>query len=215
MDALSAAEAQKQAAEREAAQIRDKALREAQEAAERASEAIREEIEAQIAPKKFVLKPPTVKRDGDPAPQKPPERPYRALVAKLLTEARERIQTALQASPEAQDVRAAISQLERVKERETRAMVERRRELERTARQVEENKQQGNKLLSGESRLAQWHSFVEVMKDKARTIFGEAGYQRLADAVNEEWKNHPDNLTKSPHQPEPPKPSGPSGGFKP
>jgi hypothetical protein len=215
MDALSAAAAQKQAVEREAAQIRDKALREAQEAAERASEAIQEEIEAQLAPKKFVLKPPTVKREGDPAPQKPPERPYRALVSKLLTEARERIQAALQASPEAQDVRAAISQLERIKERETRAMVERRRELERTARQVEENKQQGNKLLSGESRLAQWHSFVEVMKDKARTIFGEAGYQRLAEAVNEEWKNHPDNLTKPPHQPEPPKPSGPSGGFSP
>lgn len=215
MDALSAAAAQKQAVEREAAQIRDKALREAQEAAERASEAIQEEIEAQLAPKKFVLKPPTVKREGDPAPQKPPERPYRALVSKLLAEARERIQAALQASPEAQDVRAAISQLERIKERETRAMVERRRELERTARQVEENKQQGNKLLSGESRLAQWHSFVEVMKDKARTIFGEAGYQRLAEAVNEEWKNHPDNLTKPPHQPEPPKPSGPSGGFSP
>lgn len=183
----------------------------AQRAGERASKAIQEEIEAQITPRAVVLKPPTVKRDGDPAPQKPPERPYRALVAKLLTDARERIQAALQASPEAHDVRAAISQLERVKERETRAMVERRRELERTARQVEENKQQGNKLLSGEARLAQWHSFVEVMKDKVRYVFGEAGYQRLADVVNEEWKNHPDNLTKPPHQPAPPKPSGSSG----
>lgn len=212
MDALSHAEAQRKAVEGEAAQIRETALREAQEAAERASEAIREEIEAQLAPKKLVLKPPTVKREGDPAPRKPPERPYRALVAKLLTEARERIQAALQASPEAQDVQAAIAKLERIKERETRAMVERRRELERTAQQVEENKQQGNKLLSGESRLAQWHSFVEVMKDKARSLFGEDEYKRLADAVDEEWKNHPDNLTKPPHKPEPPKPSGHSGG---
>lgn len=203
------------ALEAETARLHQIAQDGAQRATERASEAIQEEIEAQLAPKQFVLKPPTVKREGDPAPQKPPERPYRALVAKLLSDARERIQAALQASPEAQDVKAAISQLERIKERETRAMVERRRELERTARQVEENKQQGNKLLSGESRLAQWHSFVEVMKDKVRTVFGEAGYQRLADAVNAEWANHPDNLTKPPHRPEPPKASGPSGGPSP
>jgi phenylalanyl-tRNA synthetase alpha subunit len=133
------------------------------------------------------------------------------LVAKLLSDARERIQAALQASPEAQDVKAAISQMEQIKERETRAMVERRQELERTARQVEENKQQGDKLLNGEARLAQWHSFVGIMKDKVRSVFGDAGYQRLADAVNAEWANHPDNLTKPPHQPAPPKPSGSSG----
>ena len=152
-----------------------------------------------------------MKRDSDPAPQKPPERPYRALVTKLLSDARDRIQAALQASPEAQDVKAAISQLERIKERETRAMVERRQELERTARQVEENRKQGDKLLNGEARLAEWRSFVGIMKDKVRSVFGDAGYQRLADAVNAEWKNHPDNLTKPPHQPAPPKPSGSSG----
>ena len=199
------------ALEAETARLHQIAQDGAQRATERASEAIRDEIEAQITPKKIVLKPPTVKREGDPAPQKAPERPYRALVAKLLSDARDRIQAALQASPEAQDVKAAISQLERIKERETQAMVERRQELERTARQVEENRQQGDKLLNGEARLAQWHSFVGIMKDKVRSVFGDAGYQRLADAVNAEWKNHPDNLTKPPHRPTPPKPTGSSG----
>jgi len=203
------------ALEAETARLHQIAQNSAQRATESASAMIQAEIEAQLTPEKSALQPSAVKQEGDPAPQKPSQRPYRALVAKLLSDARERIQAALQASPEAQDVKAAISQLERIKERETRAMIERRRELERTARQVEENKQQSSKLLNGNTQLIQWQSFVEVMKGKVRAVFGEAGYQRLASVVNDEWQNHPDNLTKPPHRPEPPKPSGPSGGFTP
>lgn len=57
-----------------------------------------------------------------------------------------------------------------------------------------------------------WHTFTGLIKDKIREVFGDDGYQQVADSVNEIWHTHEDNPNRPLPKPKPsPYSSGPSG----
>jgi hypothetical protein len=47
-----------------------------------------------------------------------------------------------------------------------------------------------------------WHTFAGLMKDKIRETFGDDGYQKVADSVNEVWLEHEDNPNRPLPKPE-------------
>lgn len=48
-----------------------------------------------------------------------------------------------------------------------------------------------NRLLEPQARA--WASFARLLKEGVKAVFGEGGYQRLADWINPRWSAHPDN----------------------
>lgn len=84
---------------------------------------------------------------------------------------------------------------------------------EEAAQILHEARQRGEELASVDNNIRGWMALTGLIKEKIKLSFGEAGYQKVADAVNEAWRTHPNN-------PNPPAPkvepvrsadSGPSG----
>lgn len=48
-----------------------------------------------------------------------------------------------------------------------------------------------NRRLEPQARA--WAAFARLLKEGVKAVFGEAGYQRLADWINPRWSVHPDN----------------------
>lgn len=48
-----------------------------------------------------------------------------------------------------------------------------------------------NRRLEPQARA--WAAFARLLKEGVKAVFGEAGYQRLADWINPRWSAHPDN----------------------
>lgn len=87
-----------------------------------------------------------------------------------------------------------------------------RASTERDAEQImEEARERAAHFGSKEVETRKWYSFAELIKKKLKQTFGDDDYQRLANAVNDEWKTHEDNPNRPLPKPGPPSNSGPPG----
>lgn len=68
---------------------------------------------------------------------------------------------------------------------------------------MQEARKRVNHWGSKDDVVRSWHTFAGLMKDKIRETFGDDGYQKVADSVNEIWLEHEDNPNRPLPNPEP------------
>ena len=83
---------------------------------------------------------------------------------------------------------------------------------EEAAQILHEARQRGEELASVDNKIRGWAALTGLIKEKIKLNFGEAGYRKVADSVNEVWHTHPYNPDPPASKSEPEKSmgSGPS-----